>query len=505
MELFKVWGSLMINDSDAIDKLNKADKQSKAAAKEMDKVRDMAGKVGKAMIVGIGAAVTSLTAMAVKSAQATDHIDKMSQKLGLSRKAYQEWNYIMSQNGLTIDSMQSGLNKLNNVVDDVRNGNEKAQQSFEKLGLSMNDIDGKSQEEVFSLVINGLQGMESESERAAIANDLLGRSASELAPLLNSGADSANQLKQRAHELGLVLGDEAIDSGVKFTDTLDDLKRSFGSIVTQIGVEFMPVLQNLADWVLENMPKIREVATNVFNAMGDAVKWVQDNIKWLIPVVSGLIGVFVGLKIVGVISELFKSYTIITKGASGAMAIFNAIMAANPIGLAAIAIGVLIAAIVALVMNFDKVKAAASSLWENIKNVFGNIRDFVTGIFDNFKNIIKLPKFQVSGSLNPITWLKNGLPKLSVKWNADGAIFDSPTIFGTQYGLQGVGEAGPEVVAPISKLQDMIDWNSGIDYDRLGDVVGEKMKKNLVGMRIILDRKEVGEFVDTRIIKGIST
>ena len=68
-----------------------------------------------------------------------------------------------------------------------------------------------------------------------------------------------------------------------------------------------------------------------------------------------------------------------------------------------------------------------------------------------------MPHFKVSGSINPIDWLENGTPKLSVEWYAKGGIFDRPTIFNTRYGLKGVGDASsPEVVAPLDNLKSMI-------------------------------------------------
>lgn len=492
----------MIDDKDAMNKLKKSSKEAREANKALDKVKDTAAKVGKAMVLGIGAAATSLGAMAFKAAEATDRIDKMSQKLGLSRQAFQEWDYIMSQNGMSIDSMQGGLNRLTNVMDDLRKGNKSATDSFARLGLSMDDIDGKSQEEVFSMVINNLQGVEDETQRAAIANDIFGRSASELAPLLNAGADSAEELRAKAHELGLVMSDDAIDAGVQFTDTIDSLKRSFGAIVTEVGVEVMPIMQEFADWIMSKMPEIKEFASNAFNAIGDAIQWVKDNSNWLIPVLGGLLGAFVAMKVISVINTLMLAFKAIQMGAAAAGGILNAVLLANPLGLIALAVGVVIAAIVALVMNFDKVKASAVALWDKFKDVFGKIRDFVAGIFNGFRNVIKLPKLSITGSLNPVKWLKEGLPKLKVNWNAEGGIFDSPTIFGTQYGMQGVGEAGPEAIMPISKLQDMVDWNNNkqtIDYKRLA----YELKNALSGMSIVLDDDEVGSFVDRRIIKGV--
>jgi len=499
MELFRLFGSILIDDENALKTLKETDKKAQDSGKSLNDFAKKAGQAGKAIAIGIGAAATALGALVVKSAQATDRVDKMSQKFGLSRKGFQEWDYILSQNGATIESMTSGMKTLTNMTDDLMKGNKKATDSFKRLGISMEDVEGKSQEEVFEMTVKALQGMENATERAAIANDLLGRSGIELAPLLNAGADSVDLLKNRANELGLVLSDEAIDAGVVFTDTMDSMKRMLAAVATQIGITVMPIIQSLLDWVMENMPTIKEVMGNVFGAIADAMKWVSDNAGWLIPVLGGVLAGIVAFKIITTIATIWGLLTGAIAAAGGVMAAFNLIMLANPIGLIAIAIGVLIAAIVALVMNFDKVKAAASKLWDGIKDIFGKISSFVTGIFDSFKNIIKLPKFEVKGSLNPLTWLKDGLPKLNVKWNADGAIFSRPTIFGTSAGFQGVGEAGSEIVAPLSKLQDMIDWNR-MDEESLAKAI----RKELTGFAVVLDDEKVGEFVDLRIIKGVS-
>ncbi|UQX52283.1 hypothetical protein M5V91_14530 [Cytobacillus pseudoceanisediminis] len=61
----------------------------------------------------------------------------------------------------------------------------------------------------------------------------------------------------------------------------------------------------------------------------------------------------------------------------------------------------------------------------------------------------KLPKFTISGDfgLNPPR-----VPKIGIKWNAKGAIFTQPTIFGMHGGmLQGAGEAGPEAALPLNE------------------------------------------------------
>jgi hypothetical protein len=45
--------------------------------------------------------------------------------------------------------------------------------------------------------------------------------------------------------------------------------------------------------------------------------------------------------------------------------------------------------------------------------------------------------------------LKGSIPRLGIDWYAQGGIFNSPSVIG-------VGEAGPEAVLPIEKLQVML-------------------------------------------------
>jgi hypothetical protein len=487
----------MIDDKDAIKSLKDTEKKTKDSEKAMKQLGDGAAKVGKAIALGIGVGVAALGGLVMKAAEATDRIDKMSLKTGLSRKAFQEWDYILGQNGISIDSMQAGMNKVTNTFDDLKKGSKGATETFARLGLTMKDLEGKSKDEIFAMTITSLQSMTDETERAAIANDLFGKSGAELAPLLNAGAEGTEKLRQRAHELGLVLNDEAIDAGVVFGDTLDDMKKSFGAIGTEIGVAVMPLFQQFLDWIMANMPTIKEVAGKIFTAIGDAIKWVSDNSNWLIPILAGVLGGFLALKIIGVVSAMIGIFNAVMGAAAVAGGIFNLVMLANPLTWVVIGIVAVIAAITALVMNFDKVKSAAQGLWTSIKDTFGKIGDFVKGIFDGFKNIIKLPKFTVTGSLNPIKWMTEGLPKLNVKWNAEGGIFDSPTIFGTQYGLQGVGEAGAEVVAPLTKLQDMLDWNRTDE-----NALAKAIRKELNGFVVMLNDEKVGEFVNLQVMKG---
>lgn len=103
----------------------------------------------------------------------------------------------------------------------------------------------------------------------------------------------------------------------------------------------------------------------------------------------------------------------------------------------------------------DNIKSKFTSVFESAKNIVKNAISKIKGFFNFNWSLpkIKLPHFKITGkfSLNPPS-----IPKFSISWYKDGAIFTKPTLFNTPYGLKGVGEAGAEAVLPIDKLEGYI-------------------------------------------------
>ena len=259
MELFRLFGSVLIDDQDAIKSLKGVDKKAEETTGTLGKIVGGAAKVGTA-VVGAGMLATgAMIGVAKKTSDYGDRVDKLSQKIGMSREGFQEWDYILSQNGMSIESLQGGMKTLNNSFDDMKNGGETTTKAFERLGLSMEDLEGMSREDMFEATVAALQGVEDESERAALATQLFGRSGSEMAPLLNQSEESIKGLKKQAHELGLVMEDSAIDSAASLTDSLDSMQRAIGGLVNKLGAALMPILDSVIKVILNNMPMIQGI------------------------------------------------------------------------------------------------------------------------------------------------------------------------------------------------------------------------------------------------------
>lgn len=189
-------------------------------------------------------------------AKAGDEVDKSSQKMGISRQSYQEWGYVLERNGASTKDLQSGLKSLNGVVSKAESGNREAIKQFSKLGIEFKDISKMSREDIFETVITGLQGIDDEGEKAALATAMFGDSATELLPLLNQTAEETTALKKEAQDLGTVMGDDAVNSSVAFNDSLGKMRSAWEGLTTQLATVAMPLFTGLFNGV-----------NNVFNGV----------------------------------------------------------------------------------------------------------------------------------------------------------------------------------------------------------------------------------------------
>lgn len=582
MEIFKLFGSVFVD--------------TKKAEESTHKLGDKVDSTGNKFISGVGKAVkwgaaisasaiaggAALFKVAGNAAEAGDRVDKMSQKLGVSRKAFQELDFVMSQSGLSIDSFGTGMKSLLKQMDSAKNGNKEATSSFQSLGVAVTDSKGKlrSQEEVLYDSIKALQKMENGSEKARLAQKLFGKQGQDIMPLLNSQSGSIEELTAKAHELGIVMGDDAVEASVKLTDTLDQSKRAFQGIMTQVGVQVMPIFQKFLDFILQHMPQIKTVMSVVFGAVGSFVTTVADIFKdYLMPIIMGVVdwvknnwstissvigSVMDTVKTIiqtawGIISAIWRTFgqTIIDYVQGAFNAISNIIQGVMNVikgvinlvmsiikgdwsgaweGIKGIVGGVLqaIKGIISGVLNiiksiikgvWDGLVAVTSGAWNAIKNAitapFKSAWDFIKGIVDKLKNIfnfkwslpkIPLPHFSVKGSLNPIKWFKQGLPKLSVEWYAKGAIMKKPTMFGYDPYSNTAhvgGEAGPEAIAPIGTLQGYVEsavakQNGAIEglliailrvLEGLNSDLARSIREILEDYKIEVDDRELGRMV----------
>ena len=230
MELFKLFGTILIDNDAANRKLQETDAQAGKVGNTLTRVAATAAKWGAAIAAGATAAGGALFALANRVSQTADSIDKASQRLGIGTTQLQEYQYAADQLGVSHDSLERALGRLNQRIGMAERGNQKYAESLKELNVTSKDA-----AEAFIQAIEALHQMPDANAQAAAAADLFGTQlARELMPMINAGGEGLLELRNRAHELGKVMSEDVVAAGVVFGDSLTDVRTVLGSITQDI-------------------------------------------------------------------------------------------------------------------------------------------------------------------------------------------------------------------------------------------------------------------------------
>ena len=208
------------------------------------KVADITTSAVSAVASGVTKMAEDMISSSMELADYGDSIDKTSQKLGISAKAYQEWDAVMQHSGTSMESMTATFKTLANATQDMTDDQAAA---FERLGMNLEEVKQMSVEDLFKATITQLQGMGEGAERTALATTLLGRGAMEMGALLNTSAEDTQAMIDRVNELGYVMSDDAVKASATFNDNLQDMQNIIDGVKNGITSEFVPGLSQLMD------------------------------------------------------------------------------------------------------------------------------------------------------------------------------------------------------------------------------------------------------------------
>ena len=203
-------------------------------------------KATAAVIAGAMAAVAGAAVAAGKAfidsandvAAWGDQVDKESQKMNMSAAGYQEWSFILEHAGASIEGMKNSMKKLTVAAEE---GND----AFTALGISQEQLASMTPEETWNATIAALQNVADEGERTALASELLGKGAVELAPLFNMTAEETAALKDQVYELGGVMSDDAVKAAAEYQDQLQNMQTSLKGLKNNIMSQFLPGLSSV--------------------------------------------------------------------------------------------------------------------------------------------------------------------------------------------------------------------------------------------------------------------
>ena len=476
MDLMDLFIKIGVDTKELDDGIDKADKKIASFQNAIKGIGVAIGAVAGtvAVVKGVSDTVTKGTR---ELAEYGDNIDKMSQKLGISAEAYQEWDAVMKHSGTSIDSMKASMKTLSAAA-------EKGSEAFDKLGISQEQVAQMSQEELFSTTITALQNVEDETERARLATKLLGRGARELGALLNTTAEETQEMKDRVHELGGVLSDEAVKAAAKFQDNLQDMTTAFDGVKRGIFQNFLPGLNALMEGFTALMLGEEEAENKLsegFDKLADGFKNAVDRLKpiaqELIPRIVSFITnslpelVSIGSDIIDTLATaLMQNLDSISKSAIQIVLSLAKGLSERLPDIIPAAVDMIFQISETIVENLDKIIAAAAKI--------------IRALIDGLVGTDALTKI-ISGTVKLIGMIAGELVSAIKKSNEE------------------LGKDGESILTSV--IKGLIDAIKNVNWKEITDDIADEWLKN-GGIDTDTDHLgliDVGKMIITQVAKGI--
>jgi TP901 family phage tail tape measure protein len=466
----KVDGTNEINGLNAA--LGKTSQQASGAATAFDKLRNVTnsftGKIGSLIPA---AALAGIATFATRTINAADNLNDLSSRTGVAVDTLSRFGNAAADSGTSIDEIAVGLGRLaRGVVDPT----SKASEALKGIGISALDANGKVKglDEIILSISDVFAKLPDGAEKAALAQELFGRSGVNLIPFLNQGREALSQYSA-------TIDTELAQAADKFNDTLNAIGIALAGPFSEAVTALLPAITSIAEALVgliqgfSNLPEPLQQAILIFGglvtafaALAPAISAVISIITTIGPAVGTIVGALTGSG--GLLAAIAAVFTGPVGWVALAVAAGVAIYAfRDKIADAFRAIGsVLTAAARFFLETYVKpVLAFYGKIIDGIKSGFNSLASALTApfksAFEAIKSIFRsLLEFVVNGinkatsgirtlisSYNSIPTLPDvpNIPTASVPAFAAGGVVNGPT-------LAMVGERGTEYIVPESKM-----------------------------------------------------
>ena len=260
--LFKLVGSIFVDNEEANKSISKTETKAESLGNSLLNGAKKAGKFAAGLTTAAAGAAAGLTKLAKNTSASADTVDKASQRMGVSAESYQELAHAASLSGVEMSTL------------------EKAAKSLDE-GMTFD----QAMDEIYSL--------QTAEERAARAAELFGEGvAYNLTPMLNASGEEMAAMKQEARDLGLVMSEDTVAAGAALDDAMSNVSDALGALVNNIGASLMPIVKEVCDFIIANLPMIQGLVDQLGPVLVDMFQKIMPPLmslaQTILPILANL-------------------------------------------------------------------------------------------------------------------------------------------------------------------------------------------------------------------------
>ena len=364
------------------------DKQLEDTTKQFLKFADITGTDAKTAVELVSRAMNNAGISSDNYSEILDELAAASQASGISVDKLAD---NLTKNGATMRQLGFNTDETIAMLAQFEAAGVNSETALAGLKTAVKNWakEGKNANDEFHNVVTAIRTAPDDMAGTQAAFDAFGSKAgTELAEAIRTGKFAYDEF------LG-TLADSQGTVNATYEETQD------GADKAKLAIQNMKTTAaQLADTFMQKYgPQIEAAIEKVTTTLEKWAPKVEKGIQWLIDhlpeIEAGVVAIgvaFLAWKVTSIITAVTTALAGMSAAEVVAAAktwLLNAAMAANPIGLVVAAIAALVAAFVVLWKKSEKFRNFWKGLWENIKKVVKPVIDFIVGVFSEAWENIK--------------------------------------------------------------------------------------------------------------------
>ncbi len=193
--------------------------------------------------VAAGAAAVGAVARFMQVGSA---LDDMSQRTGVAASELSTLGFAAKMTDTSLEAVQGSLVKMQRFMGDVSDGGAAAVATLSRLGMTTEQLNGLTPDQQFKAFAEAISKVEDPTLKMNLAMGVFGKSAAEILPLLNEGADGIEKFQKEAERLGLVMSDDMAASAAAAGDAIDTVMMAASAAAVKFGAALAPAVTIVA-------------------------------------------------------------------------------------------------------------------------------------------------------------------------------------------------------------------------------------------------------------------
>lgn len=323
---------VQLTDKNAKAGLEKIAATSKGTVAELSKLKN------EMFAIGASAGLAGLGSKLAKEALAWNlSVKKMQSLTGATAEQASAFLSVANYMGVATDVSTVAFAKFAKAVSNAQDKmqvasaeGKLASDMFSRLGVSIDQIEGKNTLEVFKIIQDRLRNMKDGAEKTRVEMELFGKTGYQLHGMLNMSADAMKQVEDRARAMGLIIDDEAAKKSAAFNRQLKDMEQTGKRLAIMIGQELLPVVMEYAQGAIDLTKSYSNLATEQKEAIAGLIKFGLE----ATIVITGIQSVTSALKFMrlATIAAAGPWLTLATVAGLAAKSIYSAVYASKTAG-----------------------------------------------------------------------------------------------------------------------------------------------------------------------------